>query len=734
MSPSKTTTASRWHYYWKQGLLLLALALLAVGCHLLLDSSNIHDCHHVDRQEKDEHTIPTLLSVVQDDGRGNYLYALDHPLYERLKHSDISMDTTGDHDVVERPTLHLSASNNNNNNNSTGNNSTIRIHPRGALTVSWTKGQRRDGSPVVQEEDVLLLYCGDRPYVHLRATRYPHQFLEAATISMARATSQKHDDRQTMNQQQGPQDENEWYFPSFPVVGHDACQFRLVRALSSKDSRKTYGSTLYDNTYVLSAVSEILQITDGASSPFAIHLALGDGIDTMVVHFQTGQSGTPTVRYGVRPEAMLLSASGTSQSYTASDMCQAPANRAEPGKFQPPGQLHVVTLTHLEPNTTYHYQTGLQDSSGRLTWSPTISHFVSAPKVQAEAEAFSYIVYGDQGCPAVGWGEGGAWTAAMTAREVDGTSNHLPIRMVHHFGDISYARGAAHIWDEWFHMISSFTPRVPLMISIGNHEYDHTGGGGKGKDPSGVIDPGGYRPKWGNYGVPSGGSGGECGVPVANHFQMPNSTNSNGVFWYSFDFANVHTTVISSEHDLSPGSRQYRWLEEDLKSVDRIRTPWLVLELHRPMYESEMDPINSVVGIQIRHRIETLLKQYRVDLVLGGHYHSYMRTCHGLYESKCNHGGPVHITVGTSGARLRHGHLYPRIHWTEKYVKGVFGYGRITVANASALHFEFVQAGDHRTGSDGGKVLDETWILKDEEVGRAPGAQYLEAYPVVGLM
>jgi hypothetical protein len=29
-------------------------------------------------------------------------------------------------------------------------------------------------------------------------------------------------------------------------------------------------------------------------------------------------------------------------------------------------------------------------------------------------------------------------------------------------------------------------------------------------------------------------------------------------FWYSFDYASAHITMISTEHDLSPGSEQYR--------------------------------------------------------------------------------------------------------------------------------------------------------------------------------
>ena len=45
--------------------------------------------------------------------------------------------------------------------------------------------------------------------------------------------------------------------------------------------------------------------------------------------------------------------------------------------------------------------------------------------------------------------------------------------------------------------------------------------------------------------------------------------------------------MMSTEHDIRPGSRQYTWLENDLKKVDRNKTPWIVLGGHRPMYTSQ---------------------------------------------------------------------------------------------------------------------------------------------------
>lgn len=257
------------------------------------------------------------------------------------------------------------------------------------------------------------------------------------------------------------------------------------------------------------------------------------------------------------------------------------------------------------------------------------------------------------------------------------------------------------------------------MIAIGNHEYDHLWGG-LGKDDSGVTTDNGYQPQWGNF---ADDSGGECGVPMVKRFRMPSSValaskySSNGVFWYSYDYANVHTVVVSSEHDMSKGSDQYYFIEHDLKTVDRSKTPWVVLESHRPLYEGEggahWQP-QTMVSEAMRGEVEDLLYLYSVDLVLAGHYHEYHRTCDRLYKGVCNTGnGPIHITIGAAGAPLDsyYAATYDN-EWTDLYLRGVYGYGRLTVANATAMHIEFIRHGE-KGDPLAGEVLDDVWIHRD---------------------
>ena len=83
--------------------------------------------------------------------------------------------------------------------------------------------------------------------------------------------------------------------------------------------------------------------------------------------------------------------------------------------------------------------------------------------------------------------------------------------------NITTTNNQAYIWDQYFAQIEPYASRLPYMVGIGNHEYDHTYGGEH--DPSGAAGQG-YHPVWGNIGDDSHG---ECGVPMYNRFHMPDT-------------------------------------------------------------------------------------------------------------------------------------------------------------------------------------------------------------------
>ena len=477
-----------------------------------------------------------------------------------------------------------------------------------------------------------------------------------------------------------------WYIPNVPsmLFRQSECywDYYYYNGNDDEDNDMDVEATTLDvtqyipmgtsNRYQMSTIQNNLQPTN-------IHMALTMQHDEMIIQFTTGGGsssssvaatnmaaaamiGTPIVEYSemkkhhsrqqphvswskeVVTSSTTMRVSGTTDTYTASDLCQAPANVTGPGKFISPGNLHTVRLSNLQSNTMYTYRVGMETGQG-VIWNSHSGTFQSAMPTAVSDDtsvstAFTFLVYGDQGCPATGWDDGQSWMEGMANREVflhaSSTSvASTPVRMIHHVGDLSYAQGAAHIWDAWLDMIQPISMYVPIMVAVGNHEYDHMSGGGSGKDPSQyVTTDSGFMPVWGNF---ANDSGGECGVPTSKRFTMPAGSidndekpelQNNGVFWYWYDYGLVRTIVVSSEHDLSEGSIQHVWLEHVLFNTNRTITPWVIVELHRPLYEMEeaLFPNPQNIGIAMRYEFEDLLHDYKVDIVFSGHFHTYHRT------------------------------------------------------------------------------------------------------------
>ena len=248
-------------------------------------------------------------------------------------------------------------------------------------------------------------------------------------------------------------------------------------------------------------------------------------------------------------------------------------------------------------------------------------------------------------------------------------------------------------------MIAKIASSVPYMVSVGNHEYDHSANCNNGGADVSGVGVNGYHPIWGNMGDDSNG---ECGA--STYYRFNASTNGNSIFWYSFDYNMVHFVMLSSEHNYSANAPGRIWLENDLRNVDREQSPWLIVNIHRPLYESEDYAGDTTVSQHLVTLLEPNLLEYEVDLVLGGHYHSYERTC-ALKEGQCvENGGIVHLTFGaagigldTAGYRGEEWSLFrDHIHW---------GFGRFYV-NYTSLTAEFVAL------KDGDNIIDSVTLTK----------------------
>ncbi|XP_015775723.1 PREDICTED: probable inactive purple acid phosphatase 2 [Acropora digitifera] len=444
--------------------------------------------------------------------------------------------------------------------------------------------------------------------------------------------------------------------------------------------RTTCEFRYYQESYIHVATSNELKFKGGIYVPLQGHIALTGDPTQMRVMWVSGTDDIPVVHYG-KTSLMFFKAEGSSKTYKKSHMCGPPAST---NGFTDPGYIHDVLLTDLSPSSQYFYSYG---SSKMMS---SIRTFHTQPLTNPD-ETFSFVVYGDMGLSV----DPGAHDTAKYIIEEAKKGKSL----VFHVGDISYARGYGYIWDQWHELIEPYATLIPYMVGIGNHEQDHLSGGSK--DPSGA--PGeGWHPIWGNFGDDSGG---ECGVPMYYRFHMPD--NGNALWWYSFDYGSVHFVMMSTEHDYRKGSRQYTWLEKDLKSVDRNKTPWLVLGGHRPMYSSQKVSSDYFVSLYMQYYLEELFHDYKVDLAFWGHYHSYERTC-AVYKEVCQEkgSGTTHIVVGSAGFTLDTEGYYD-VGWS-RYHENDYGYGRVLVANKSALYYEWVRNKDN-------VVRDKVWLIKTSE-------------------
>ncbi|KAG0478974.1 hypothetical protein HPP92_013693 [Vanilla planifolia] len=102
---------------------------------------------------------------------------------------------------------------------------------------------------------------------------------------------------------------------------------------------------------------------------------------------------------------------------------------------------------------------------------------------------------------------------------------------------------------------------------------------------------------------------------------------------------------------------QYQWLEAELPKVNRSETPWLIVLLHSPWYNS--NDYHYMEGESMRVMFEAWFVKYKVDIVFAGHVHAYERServsniaytiANGLCSPVPDQSAPVYITIGDGG-------------------------------------------------------------------------------------
>ncbi|KAL4184321.1 hypothetical protein AMTRI_Chr10g225020 [Amborella trichopoda] len=370
------------------------------------------------------------------------------------------------------------------------------------------------------------------------------------------------------------------------------------------------------------------------NDPAQIHLALTENHGEMRVIFVTKDGFKCFVRYGLDVRELDMVVEASSRTYSRSDMCDSPAN-SDVG-WRDPGFIHDGVMVNLKHGKRYYYQVGSEKGG----WS-SIHSFVSSSKHSDETIAF---LFGDMGTSVpyrtfIRTQEESISTVKWILRDIEALGNKPTF--ISHIGDISYARGYAWVWDYFFSQIEPLASKAPYHVCIGNHEYDWP------QQP--------WKPAWA-YGVYGKDGGGECGVPYSLRFHMPSnfslptgttSPPTENLF-YSVDFGVVHFLYFSTETDFLPGSPQYEFIKADLSNVNREKTPFVVVQGHRPMYTTSNELRDAPHRERMLKNLEPLFVKYKVDLALWGHVHRYERFC-PLKNFTCGTHLPVHVVIGMAG-------------------------------------------------------------------------------------
>jgi acid phosphatase len=195
---------------------------------------------------------------------------------------------------------------------------------------------------------------------------------------------------------------------------------------------------------------------------------------------------------------------------------------------------------------------------------------------------------------------------------------------------------------------------------------------------------------------------------------------------------------MSTEHDYTLGSAQYSWLEQDLTSVNRDVTPFVIVYGHKPMYSS-----NSYHGseVELRVALETLYVNQGVDLVIAGHDHFYERTWPVLDELVQNNGindrfsrghAPIHLVIGIAGRSSYEELDEPQPEWSAFRENSTYGWTRL-VYNGESRELTFTH---HRIdGTIGDQFTIQEGVLNENE---SEGFQFIPGFgtllPVVALL
>ncbi|CAI9114722.1 OLC1v1015507C2 [Oldenlandia corymbosa var. corymbosa] len=278
------------------------------------------------------------------------------------------------------------------------------------------------------------------------------------------------------------------------------------------------------------------------------------------------------------------------------------------------GYIHHTLIKGLKHDTKYYYEVGQHEVARRF-------HFTTPPPVGPDVP-YTFGVIGDLG-----------QTADSNQTLEHYVSNPQGQAMLF-IGDLSYADDHPfhdnRRWDTWGRFVEKSAAYQAWIWTPGNHELD-------------------FAPELGES-VPW--------KPFLHRYSVPyKESKSTSPLWYSIKRASAYIIVLNSYSAYGKYTPQYSWLEQELPKINRKQTPWVIVLLHSPWYNS--NNYHYMEGESMRVMFEPWFVEHKVDIVFAGHVHSYERServsnikyniTDGLSAPIRDSSAPVYITIGDGG-------------------------------------------------------------------------------------
>ncbi|WCJ29983.1 purple acid phosphatase 26 [Euphorbia peplus] len=408
--------------------------------------------------------------------------------------------------------------------------------------------------------------------------------------------------------------------------------------------------------------NEVFAVPKGYNAPQQVHITQGDynGTAVIVSWVTPDEIGSNVVKYGISDKKYDFNAEGTAMYYTFF-------------KYKS-GYIHHCLLDALEYDTKYYYKIGNDDSS-REFW------FQTPPKVNPDAP-YKFGIIGDLG----------QTYNSLSTLEHFMKSGAQAVLFV---GDLSYAdryqyNDVGIRWDSWGRFMERSAAYQPWFWSVGNHEIE-------------------YMPYMGEV------------IPFKSYLhRYPTpylASKSSNPLWYAIRRASAHIIVLSSYSPFVKYTPQWIWLREELKKVNREQTPWLIIVMHVPIYNSNEK--HFMEGESMRAAFEAWFIHHKVDVIFAGHVHAYERSYRisnihynvssGERYPKPDKSAPVYITVGDGGNKggLNGKFIDPQPDYSA-FREASYGHSTLEIKNRTHAVYHW------NRNDDGKKVATDAFVLHNQ--------------------